>query len=230
MATPEPVVMASQEHEPRALPEIRSAAPTPLLAQHTLGETTVLKQTSLLAMAASLFGTGLMAEPLERFDVAEDHTRFVFAPAPVHEDGLPAYGNPFVTQGYIYEAGTLDFGGEGVNPDGTPAFPEKVIGIWTCDGYYVGDGAHTKTGTMIVSRQVFQFEDGGLIVSQGVELADYDVPMQRVITGGLRDYADLDAVLVQTNLGMSDGFGIRAQFEIATSQVGKVEKALLDLD
>lgn len=193
-------------------------------------ENMMLKTLTLAAVAALLHSAAAYADPLLEFDVAEDHTRFVFAPAPLHTDGMPAYGNPFVTQGYIYEAGTLDFGGEGVNPDGTPAFPEKVIGIWTCDGYYVGDGAHTKTGTMIVSRQVFQFEDGGLIVSQGVELADYDVPMQRVITGGLRDYADLDAVLVQTNLGMSDGFGIRAQFEIATSQVGKVEKALLDLD
>jgi hypothetical protein len=178
----------------------------------------VLKQTAVAAMAASLFGSALMAEPRERFDVAEDHTRFVFAPAPVHEDGLPAFGNPFVTQGYIYEAGTLDGGHEGVNPDGTPVFPDQVIGTWTCDGWYVGDGAHTKTGTIIISRQVFQFEDGGVIISQGAELADYGVAMQRVITGGLGDYAGLDAVLLQTNLGMSDGFGIRAQFVIETSE------------
>jgi hypothetical protein len=190
----------------------------------------MLKNLSTAALAALLLGEAALADPLRRFDVAEDHTRFVFAPAPVHEDGMPAYGNPFVTQGYIYESGTLDFGGEGVNPDGTPAFPEKVIGTWTCDGWYVGDGAHTKTGTMIVSRQVFQFDDGGVIVSQGVELADYGVPMQRVITGGLGDYADLDAVLVQTNLGMSDGFGIRAQFEIADARTAAVGETLPDLN
>lgn len=190
----------------------------------------MLKKLTLATVVALLHSAAAFADPLLMFDVAEDHTRFVFAPAPVHTDGMPAYGNPFVTQGYIYEAGTLNAGGEGVNPDGTPAFPDRVIGTWNCDGYYVGDGAHTKTGTMIVSRQVFQFEDGGLIVSQGVELADYGVPMQRVITGGLGDYADLEAVLVQTNLGMSDGFGIRAQFEIASSEGGKVEKALLDLN
>jgi len=154
------------------------------------------------------------ADPINRFDVAEDHTRFVFAPTPVHADGLPAYGNPFVTQGYIYETGTLDFGGEGVNPDGTPVFPEKVIGTWTCDGWYIGDGAHTTSGPIIISRQVFQFDNGDVIISQGAELADYGVPMSRVITGGLGNYAGLDGVLVQTNLGMSDGFGIRAQFEI----------------
>jgi hypothetical protein len=190
----------------------------------------MFKQLSIATLAALLLSGAALADPLRRFDVAEDHTRFVFAPSPVHADGMPAYGNPFVTQGYIYEAGTLDFGGEGVNLDGSPAFPDKVIGTWTCDGWYVGDGAHTQTGTMIVSRQVFQFNDGGVIVSQGVELADYGVPMQRVITGGLGDYADLDAVLLQTNLGMSEGFGIRAQFEIAEAQSGAGGEVPLDLN
>jgi hypothetical protein len=166
------------------------------------------------ALAATVLAAPACAEGLMRFDVAEDHTRFVFAPAPVHADGMPAYGNPFVTQGYIYEAGTLDFGGEGVTEDGAPVFPDKVIGTWTCDGWYVGDGAHTTTGTAIISRQVFQFEDGGVLISQGAELADYGVPMRRAITGGLGDYSDLKGALVQTNLGMSEGFGIRAQFLI----------------
>ena len=40
-------------------------------------------------------------------DIAEDGTRFVIDEAPVFDDGFPAYGNPFVTQGYIYPAGTL---------------------------------------------------------------------------------------------------------------------------
>jgi len=177
----------------------------------------MLGQIACVALAALALASPALADPIARFDVAEDHTRFVFAPAPVHGDGLPAYGNPFVTQGYIYEAGTLDGGGEGVNLDGSPVFPERVIGTWTCDGWYVGDGAHTMTGTIIISRQLFQFDDGDMIISQGAELADYGVPMLRVITGGLGDYADLDGVLVQTNLGMSEGFGVRAQFVIEAS-------------
>ncbi len=167
-----------------------------------------------LSIAATLLGTAAAAEPLVRFDMAEDHTRFAFAPAPVHADGLPAYGNPFVTQGYIYEAGTLDGGGEGVNADGSPVFPDKVIGVWTCDGWYVADGAHTTTGTIIISRQVFQFDDDSVIITQGAETADYGVAMPRVITGGLGDYAGIDGVMYQTNLGMSEGFGVRAQFRI----------------
>jgi len=38
--------------------------------------------------------------------------------------------------------------------------------------------------------------------------------MPRIITGGLGDYLGIDGVMHQTNLGMSDGFGVRAQFEI----------------
>ena len=56
-----------------------------------------------LGMAQEVPGKGTLA-----FDVAEDMTRFVFAEQPVHEDGMPAYGNPFITQGYIYPAGTLE--------------------------------------------------------------------------------------------------------------------------
>jgi len=41
------------------------------------------------------------------FDIAEDGTRFVFAEDPVFEDGMPDYGNSFVTRGYIYPEGTL---------------------------------------------------------------------------------------------------------------------------
>jgi hypothetical protein len=42
-----------------------------------------------------------------KLNVAEDATRFAFDEAPVHEDGLPAYDNSFITQGYTYEYGTL---------------------------------------------------------------------------------------------------------------------------
>lgn len=170
------------------------------------------------AIAALLSTSTLAAEPLMRFDVAEDHTRFVFAPSPVHGDGMPAYGNPFVTQGYIYEAGTLTGGHEGVNPDGSPVFPEKVIGTWTCDGWYVGNGFYTKSGTILISRQVFEFGDGNLLISQGPESVDENVPLPRAITGVTGDYSGVGDVVNQTLLGMSDGFGVRLQFEIPSSQ------------
>ena len=72
---------------------------------------------SLLSTAALMALPHMaLADAPKAFDVAEDITRFVFAAAPVFDDGLPAYGNAFVTQGYIYPAGTLSNGAEGVNP------------------------------------------------------------------------------------------------------------------
>ena len=43
-----------------------------------------------------------------QFDVSESGPRFVFDEAPVFDDGLPAYGNAFVTEGYIFPYGYLD--------------------------------------------------------------------------------------------------------------------------
>ena len=97
---------------------------------------------------------GHAGEPLAAFDVAEDMSRFVFAAAPVFDDGMPAYGNAFITQGYIYPAGTLDGGVEGTLPNGEPAFPDLVIGEWTCNGYFVGDGMRTETGAIVMTRQI----------------------------------------------------------------------------
>lgn len=64
-------------------------------------------------------------------DIAEDPTRFVFDKTTVHSDGVSAYGNAFVTQGYIYPEGTIK-GSNGSLKDGKPEFPDKVIGEWTC--------------------------------------------------------------------------------------------------
>lgn len=168
---------------------------------------------STLAFVAS---TGFaMAEgaPMS-FDVAEDLTRFVFAAESVFDDGMPAYGNAFVTQGYIYEDGTLDGGAEGTLADGSPAFPDKVIGRWTCDGFFVGDGARTLTGAWVISRQVFEFDSGEILINQGAELADVDVAGPRAITGGTGAYAHVAAEMTQTLLGMTDGFGVRLSIEI----------------
>ena len=80
-----------------------------------------------------------------RFDVSENATRFIFDDTPLFADGAPAYGNEFITEGYLYPAGTLN-GTNGVNPDGTPEFPDKVIGRWNCRGWHVGEGAKIVTG------------------------------------------------------------------------------------
>lgn len=174
---------------------------------------------STLSTLALLASTGFaMAEgaPMS-FDVAEDLTRFVFAAEPVFDDGMPAFGNAFVTQGYIYEDGTLDDGAEGTLADGSPAFPDKVIGRWTCDGFFVGDGARTQTGAWVISRQVFEFDSGEILINQGAELADVDMAAHRAITGGTGAYAHVGAEMFQTLLGMTDGFGVRLSIDIPSA-------------
>lgn len=157
------------------------------------------------------------AEPVTRFDVAEDHTRFVFAPAPVHENGMPAHGNPFVTQGYIYPAGTLAGNVAGVLDDGSPAFPDRVLGTWTCDGWFVGEGGNAQGGVWLVSRQIYAFSDGDVLITQGTEIADIDTSNARPITGGTGDYAEVDGVMMQRLLGFTEHMGVNASFEIIGS-------------
>src|SRR5690606_27718910 len=103
-----------------------------------------------------------------QFEVAEDGGRFMFDNQNLHEDGMPAYGTAFVTQGYIYPIGTLN-GSNGVLENGEPEFPDLVLGEWTCYGWMIGDGAQTQTGEWVVSTQVYQFDDGSTIVTDRSE-------------------------------------------------------------
>jgi hypothetical protein len=170
-----------------------------------------LTNLALAALTAFLPAAAFGGSPLAAFDVAEDLTRFVYAETPVFDDKMPAYGNAFVTQGYVYPAGTLDGGIEGTLPDGSPAFPDLVIGTWTCDGYYVGDGFRTTSGVVVITRQVVAFADGDLLITQGPELAQTDVAIVRAVTGGTGAYAGAPAGIRQTLLGMTDGYGVRLQ-------------------
>ena len=91
-----------------------------------------------------------------RFDIAEDGTRFVWD-QPVFADGLPAHGATYLSQGYIYPEGTLSADVDGVNADGSPEFPDRVLGQWSCYGWYIGDGAHATEGPWVLSTQLYQF-------------------------------------------------------------------------
>ena len=175
-----------------------------------------------LLLATTLAGVGACDayadEALIRFDVAEDHTRFSFAAEPVHESGMPAHGNPFVTQGYIYPAGTLTGNVTGVLEDGSPAYPDKVLGTWTCDGWFVGEGGDATTGVWLVSRQIMHFNDGDVLITQGTELADAGIANARPITGATGDYAGIEGEMLQTLIGFSDHEGVNATFEIVAGE------------
>lgn len=177
------------------------------------------------ASALSLMAGAALAGP-KSFDVAEDHTRIFMAEAPLHENGMPAHGNAFVSQGYIYPAGTLSAGTVGVNADGSPAFPELVLGTWTCDGYFVGEGGNASTGVWVISRQVFAFEDGDTLISQGTEIADAGVPNLRPITGGTGAYDNVEGDLYQTLLGLNEHMAVNVSFQIGDQE----QAALIEYD
>jgi hypothetical protein len=152
-----------------------------------------------------------------QFDVAEDMNRFIFNKDVAYDDGMPADGSSFITRGYLYEYGTLT-DSNGVNPDGTPEFPDKVIGEWICQGYMINDAGHATGGVWVFSNQFFQFGDepgAETIVTQGYELADIDVAIARAITGGTGEYKMARGESSQTMLGLNASEGVNLRVEIA---------------
>ena len=158
------------------------------------------------------------------FDVAEDMSRFVYNKDIAFDDGLPADGSSFITRGYLYPKGTLscDNGScSGTNADGSPQFPDKVIGEWVCEGYMINDAAHAKSGKWVLSTQYFEFtgESGTqLLVTQGYELADVDVAISRAISGGAGEYRDArgESEHVLLGLNASEGVAVRAKLSVRT--------------
>lgn len=154
------------------------------------------------------------------FDVAEDMNRFIFDQDVVYDDGMPADGSSFITRGYLYEPGTLN-GSNGVNPDGSPEFPDKVIGEWICQGYMINDAGHATGGVWVFSTQFFQLgtEPGAqTVVTQGYELADTDVPIARAITGGTGEFKLARGESTQTLLGLNATEGVNLRVQIAVEK------------
>lgn len=139
-----------------------------------------------------------------RFDVAENGTRFFFDEAPLLDNGFPAAGNAFVTEGFIYPYGFLDEAENGVTDDGNPTAPDKVIGRWICRGYFIGNGAATTTGAWVITTQYYEFGDEAgrrSFSSEGVEVVDVGVPVKRGITGGTGPFRTARGQVRQTLLG-----------------------------
>lgn len=153
-------------------------------------------------------------------EISEDMTSFVFNGDITYDDGLPAHGSSFVTKGYVYPAGTLD-GGNGVLADGSPEFPDAVIGEWICFGTMINDAAHASGGAWVVSTQIINFtnEPGAeTIVTTGYEFADA-TPVARAVSGGTGRYADArgEAVQVMTGLNAGEGVVLSVRVELDAS-------------
>lgn len=132
---------------------------------------------------------------------------------------MPAYGASFITQGYIYPENTLN-GTNGVLEDGSPEFPDLVLGTWTCRGWLIGNGVYTEGEPWAVTTQIYQFgdvEDGNIITTEGYELPDFNVPVARVITGGIGNYQFAQGEQSQELLGMSEDMGVNLRVEFRLS-------------
>lgn len=208
-----------------------------LLTQVTtkIGSQTVLsrKRIVLAAVAALIVlggATGGMlistasgeATEILALDVAENGFRWVVDETPeLAENGMPQHGTEFITLGYLYPAGTLD-GTNGVNPDGTPEFPDKVLGTWICRGWYLpGASAEPMAGPVVVTTQTFLFGDetgARTIVSDGIERMEVGVPFQRAITGGTgKKFEFAHGVQTQTFLGLQPedrAYGVNNRVEL----------------
>ena len=181
----------------------------------------LLVMIGLLGLAGSVAAKD--TEPAAKtisFDVAEDMSRFVFDTDVAYDDGMPKHGSAFITQGYIYPKGTLD-GTNGVLADGSPEFPDLVLGEWTCRGWFVGDGAHATSGPMVISTQIYNFGEtlgAETLVSDGYELADIGIVFQRAITGGTGEYAGAGGVVNQTFLGLNASAGVNLTFDLELTE------------
>jgi hypothetical protein len=172
---------------------------------------------TLLVLVLSISAIGVSAQaadesPVMTYEVAEDGNRFKFDDLNLFEDGMPGYGSAFVTQGYIYPVGTLN-GSNGVLANGEPEFPDLVLGEWTCFGWMIGDGAHTTTGEWVISTQVYKFNDGSTIITDGFELADFEAPVTRAITGGTSAFRAASGEQVQVLHGFTEQMGVNLTVE-----------------
>ena len=153
-----------------------------------------------------------------KFDIAENGHRFSFDARPLNPDGSPAYGNEFITEGYIYKPGTLNNSSNGVNPDGSAEFPDRVIGRWSARGWHVGKGGQTTEGPWVVTTQIFDFGPSvGIrsIVTEGYETPEIDVPIKRAITGGTGRYVAAKGEQTQWMLRFPNpSFGLNARIEL----------------
>ncbi len=152
-----------------------------------------------------------------RFDVAQDGNTFIFQ-GPSTQDGFAAEGATFIVQGFVYPKGTLRGGTvSGTNSDGTPAFPELVIGTWSCRGWFTrDDGDPEITGVVLIGTQLWDLNldkpGSKTIVTDGIDLSantvDFGVPFKRAITGGTGKFKRASGEQTSINFRFNDSFGI----------------------
>ena len=125
-------------------------------------------------------------------------------------------GNTFIVSGKIYRGGTLESGGDFGRPD-NPAGPEtpKPIGTWVCRGTFNLDIGEIAAGGFphVTSTQVFTFDTGGTLVSEGPEGG---ATVTRAVIGGTARFESAGGEVVEKPLGVntSNLFNVRFYFDL----------------
>jgi hypothetical protein len=92
-----------------------------------------------------------------------------------------------------------------------------VIGEWTCSGWHLGDGAHTKTGPWVFTTQLYNFgKDYGkqTLMTSGYEIVDLNTDIARAVIGGTGKYQNARGEQHQQMLGFNktEGAVLRVEF------------------
>lgn len=170
------------------------------------------------ASQAALAETAATGPSTVRYDVAMNGHSFHFE-GPTNPAGFPADGTPFIIRGYIYPGGTFATHGpnSGVNADGSPQFPDKVLGTWYCRGWHLQDG-DALTGPVVATTQILDFNanvaGGRALVSDGIELADFAVWFDRTVTGGTGRYSENGIRMKQIYVGFNASNGFNTTFRV----------------
>ena len=125
-------------------------------------------------------------------------------------------GNTFIVSGRIYRGNTLaeggDFGGAH-NPSG-PELPD-AIGTWVCRGTFNLDIGEIAAGGFphVTSTQVFTFDRGGVLVTEGPEGG---AAVLRAVIGGAGTFDAAAGDVVEEPLGVntSNLFNVRFHFDV----------------
>ena len=146
------------------------------------------------------------------FDMATNVTTFVADDAPLRDDGFPDHGNTFIVEGYLYPGGLLT-SDDGILPDGSPEYPDQVIGTWRCRGWFLDDGLTAVSGPFAATNQTFYFDNGGdLIATDGLEIAGQ--AFRRAISGGVGNYEGMKGEALQEAIGTNATGGHNIRFRM----------------
>ena len=85
----------------------------------------------------------------------------------------------------------------------------------------MGDGAKTVTGPWVITHQFYDFGEtpgSETLTTDGVELVDLNVPVQRAIIGGTGPFSKARGELTQTMIGFNQLKGVNLRFSVKVTK------------